>query len=228
MDPQVEHHCFVSWPKSTYDFGVNACTSISSDGVTGYASFEVYDGGFNCASEVVHADILFFHHEKAICLSHFVAIDIGFQGSVMEDEINPKAMTLIKRSLLRLYPWYERVSLFDDELKLSRDDIANGVTCLDRILPRTALANISRQLLPKKPDMSHRLGKIVESVSVRIGEALILRPLYDVIGYDGLCGIRENEDEHQLCSRVRDILDKIKVGGMNTGRNDFCFVKYKL
>lgn len=58
-------------------------------------------------------------------------------------------------------------------------------------------------------------------------EAKVLQNLYEVIGYDGIDRV---ENEHELCSRVRDIIHKIIVDGEGSSNLPIfsIFTKFKI
>lgn len=233
---RVRFDCLASWPKSTYDFGVNAwcceaapdredATGISASGYprgpastkTGTAAFEVYDGGFNWASEVVYADLVFLTDERVICVTRCVGFDFGIYGSARIDDINPTAFLFVQQTLLRMYPAFSRVSpSFDDELARISERASRALACLDTLLPRAAAAVVARFLVPERPSdsMSPMLRSIAESLGVAdvwpsssqepsaspsdpLDEAAALRGLYSILGAPRLPRTTRPADQHR-------------------------------
>lgn len=227
METNSLYKCIVSWPKSTYDFGVNAY-SVTSNNNTGFIAFEVYDGGNDWASEVVYADIVFMQHKRVICITHFFAVDFDSEISIEIDEINPNVLRLIDKTLRIFYGEYDRVCLFEEENTYTRECASSAVSCFHGILPQIAISKICKYISPKKPIISEKLRSVMDSYDlIENREAKVLQNLYEVIGYDGIDRV---ENEHELCSRVRDIIHQIIVDGEGSSNlpRFSIFTKFKI
>jgi hypothetical protein len=104
--PPVSYGCYVRQPMSTYDFGIWAWSRCESPG-RGIAAFEAFDGGFNNASEVVYADLVFsggFGSGRGdIRIAGILVADFGSETSVIEAEINPCVLPLVVEALEKIY-----------------------------------------------------------------------------------------------------------------------------
>jgi hypothetical protein len=225
MEINLEYRCFVSRPISSYDFGVNAYAASYED-ETGFTAFEIYDGGYNCASEVIYADILFNKQKRVIYITHFFAVAFNPEKSIVIDYIDTEAFKRIKSTLISIYKDYERVCFFEDEITYNKDFVSKAVSCFYRILPQIALSLIRKFTTPHKPKCSKKLREVEDLFDlVDDSEAKLLQPLYEVIGFDG---IDRQENEHDTCSRVRGVINDIIVEGIRNSRSETMFSKFKI
>jgi hypothetical protein len=183
----VSYTCYVRQPRSTYDFGIWAWSRCESPG-RGIAAFEAYDGGFNNASEVVYADIVFSGRVDDVGCRGGARGDIRIAGflvadfcsedsSIIEVEINPRVLPLVVEALERIYPTF-------------------------RVVPSEAATGAQ----------SPMLESVRRLFTATTNEAELMRPMYNVLhgGADtDADGDVERYDDAGLCNKVRTDISKM-------------------